>query len=181
MLCTMSQDLPLHAAPAAGFDAPFEMLAACHDRVERMLVLLERLAAHLPAHGCDVQAASAASDVLRYFDIAAPAHHEDEERHVLPALRAAGDDAFAAQLEQEHVELRRRWAGLRRMLSSVVDGTWVPGVAEGFANWRAFVALYRAHAEAEDRVAFPAVRARLDAEAQAAMGREMARRRGLPG
>lgn len=33
--------LILHAAPAAGFDQPFEMLQACHERVGRMLVLLE--------------------------------------------------------------------------------------------------------------------------------------------
>lgn len=181
MLLAMAAPNQLHASPAAGFDQPFEMLAACHERVERTLALLERLAAHLAGHGCDAQAAAAARDVMRYFDIAAPAHHEDEERHLLPALRAAGDDAFAAQLEQEHVELRRRWAGLRRTLSSVVDGTWVAGGADGFGTWHAFAALYRAHAEAEDRLAFPVTRARLDADTLAAMGREMARRRGLPG
>ena len=27
--------LTLHAAPGAGFEAPFEMLAACHERVAR--------------------------------------------------------------------------------------------------------------------------------------------------
>lgn len=169
----------LHQAPAAGFDQPFEMLEACHERVQRMLQLLERLAAHLPVHGCDAQAAAAARDVMRYFDIAAPAHHEDEERHVLPALRAAGDEAFAAQIEQEHHELHRQWAALRRSLAEVAAGTWVGTGPAEFGAWQQYAALYRAHAAAEEAIAFPAARAALDDAATAAMGREMAERRGV--
>lgn len=177
----MSATVTLHPSPGAGFDEPFAMLAACHERVERMLTLLERLAAHLPEQGCDRQATEAARDVMRYFDLAAPAHHEDEERHVLPALRAAGDDAFAAQLQQEHREMHRRWAELRRQLQEVVDGRWVGSGAADFAAWHQFARLYRDHAAAEDRHAFPAAQAALDPDAQRAMGQEMARRRGVPG
>jgi hemerythrin-like domain-containing protein len=175
----MSSPLTLHAAPAAGFDQPFEMLEACHERVQRMLKLLERLAEHLPVHGCDAQAADAARDVMRYFDTAAPAHHEDEERHVLPLLRAAGDEAFAAQIEQEHHELHRQWAALRRTLAEVAAGTWVSAGPADFIPWQQYAALYRAHAAAEEAIAFPAARAALDADAQRAMGREMAGRRGV--
>lgn len=176
----MTSPLILRAAPAAGFEAPFEMLAACHERVERMLKLIERLAAHLPEHGCDAQAQDAARDVMRYFDVAAPAHHEDEERHVLPALRASGDEAFAAQLEQEHRAMARRWFEVRRALAEVCAGQWsVASAAVDFATWRAFAALYRAHAAAEDSVAFPVAQRTLDADQQQAMGREMAGRRGL--
>ena len=176
----MSSPLTLHAAPGAGFDEPFAMLAACHERVERMLQLLERLAEHLPTHGCDRQAADAARDVMRYFDLAAPAHHEDEERHVLPALRAAGDDAFAAQLQQEHRELQRRWAELRASLVLVQQGAWcAAATGTGFDDWKAFAVLYRAHAAAEEALAFPLVQAATDAPAQRAMGEEMAHRRGV--
>ena len=176
----MSSPLTLHAAPGAGFDEPFAMLAACHERVERMLQLLERLAEHLPTHGCDRQAADAARDVMRYFDLAAPAHHEDEERHVLPALRAAGDDAFAAQLQQEHRELQRRWVELRASLVLVQQGAWcAAATGTGFADWKAFAVLYRAHAAAEEALAFPLVQAATDAPAQRAMGEEMAHRRGV--
>ena len=83
--------LPGHRAPGAGYEAPFEMLDACHERVERMLRLLNKLRAHLQASGWDAQAAEAARDVLRYFNEAAPRHHEDEERHVFPAVLAAPD------------------------------------------------------------------------------------------
>lgn len=177
----MSSPLTLHLSPAAGFDQPFEMLAACHERVQRMVGLLERLAEHLLTAGCDSQARDAARDVMRYFDLAAPAHHADEERHVLPLLRAAGDDAFAAQLEQEHRELQRRWAELRQPLADVVAGTWVTADATELASWHRFAELYRAHAAAEEAHAFPLAQAALDADAQRAMGREMAQRRGLPG
>ncbi len=174
-----SSPIRLHPGPSAGFDEPFEMLAACHDRVARMLALLERLAGHLPDHGCDDAAKGAAADIMRYFDVAAPAHHEDEERHVLPALRAAGDEAFAAQIEQEHIEMRRRWAELRRTLAAVAAGHWADTGPGGFEAWQQFAALYRAHAEAEDRMAYPLAQERLDAAARQAMGHEMAVRRGV--
>ncbi|MFT3818090.1 MAG: hemerythrin domain-containing protein [Rubrivivax sp.] len=170
--------LPYPAAPAAGFDEPFAMLAACHERVERSLRLLERLAAYLARHGCDAQAADAARDVMRYFDLAAPAHHEDEERHVLPVLRANGDEAFAAQIEQEHREMRRRWAELRRDLVEVAAGRWTGAAAADFVRWQQFVTLYRAHTDSEDAHAFPVAETALDAAKQHEMGLEMARRRG---
>lgn len=39
--------LPGHRAPGAGFEAPFEMLDACHERVHRMLALLVKLQRHI--------------------------------------------------------------------------------------------------------------------------------------
>jgi hypothetical protein len=49
-------------APAAGFDEPFAMLGACHERVRRSLALLQRLVEHAAAHGADAQARDAARD-----------------------------------------------------------------------------------------------------------------------
>lgn len=88
--------LPGHRSPAAGFEAPFEMLAACNERVERMLHLIQRLQQHLQDQGCDDSARQAVIDVMRYLDLAAPRHHEDEERHVFPPLIIAmGEDMLA--------------------------------------------------------------------------------------
>lgn len=39
--------LPSLRLPEAGFEAPFEMLGACHEQVKHVLGLLERLHAHL--------------------------------------------------------------------------------------------------------------------------------------
>ena len=176
----MTSPLLLHAAPGAGFDQPFEMLVACHERVQRMLRLLQRLQAHLAAHGADAQARQAAQDVMRYFDLAGPAHHEDEERHLFPPLQARGGQAMCslvARLQQDHLAMAQQWSMVRGDLQAVAHGDWAMP-APGLAHWAGFAALYQDHIQAEEGQAYPAAQALLDGPAQAAMGREMARRRG---
>jgi hemerythrin-like domain-containing protein len=187
----MTATVTLHPGPGAGFEEPFEMLEACHQRVHRMLGVMQRLAAHLRESGADAEAQQAARDVMRYFaardvmryfDQAAPAHHEDEERHVLPRLRQVGRAALADRLHADHERMSATWATVRRDLQRVADGSWA--AAEGdaaAARWQALAQLYAAHIEAEESVAYSAVREVIDADARRAMGDEMARRRGLPG
>lgn len=95
----MNATLTLHRSPSAGFNEPFEMLDACHERVGRMLALLQRLREHLEGGRADEPARQAARDVMRYFDLAAPHHHQDEETHVFPALLASGDAALVRLAE----------------------------------------------------------------------------------
>ncbi|GMV46946.1 MAG: hypothetical protein AMXMBFR66_23440 [Pseudomonadota bacterium] len=176
----MTSPLLLHRAPGAGFEQPFEMLGACHERVERMLVLLERLAQHLPVHGADAQAADAARDVMRYFDQAAPLHHEDEELHVFPTLRASGRPeaaALAARLHADHERMAAAWAALRATLLGITQGQWPAGAA--FDAVAPFAAGYRAHIRAEEGEAYPDAAADIVGAARDAMGKEMAARRGL--
>jgi hemerythrin-like domain-containing protein len=167
----------LHPSPSAGFDEPFAMLAACHERVERTLGLLERLAGHLVSHGVDEPARQAARDVMRYFDIAGPAHHLDEERHVFPPLLLQGDATLAAtvaRLQAEHRAMDEAWRTLRAQLARIAEaGEATP------PQWEAFAALYRAHMQAEEGIAYPAAQHALGDAARAAMGREMAQRRGV--
>jgi hemerythrin-like domain-containing protein len=172
--------LSLTSTPAAGFEQPFEMLAACHERVERSLALLDRLAEHLTTHAADDNARSAARDVLRYFDLAAPQHHEDEQRHVLPLLRAQGQAALADRLQADHARLAQAWLPVRAALQAVVRGDAAAALAQRPA-WRAFAALHREHAALEEREAFPAARGATGAAAERAMGQEMAQRRGVVG
>lgn len=177
----------LPPGPDAGFDAPFEMLAACHERVERMLGLLERLDHHLAARGADREAADAARDVMRYFDLAGPAHHEDEERHVLPRLRALGDAAMADHLHADHERMAEAWARVRAGLEAVREtapagvGTTTPDPrpASASVDWAGFAQLYRDHIAVEEGAAYPAVASAVDRTALDAMGGEMAARRGL--
>ena len=176
--------MPLHRAPGVGFEAPFEMLAGCHERVERMLRLLERLREHLPGHGPDAQAQAAARDVMRYFDQAAPQHHEDEERHVLPALRAAGRAELAERIHADHLRMAGAWARLRRVLEPMAQGQQLPeggrdAGLDGAGDLAGFIALYRTHVQLEDALAFPLAAACLVGAARDAMGHEMAARRGL--
>jgi hemerythrin-like domain-containing protein len=176
----------LHSSPAAGFEQPFEMLQACHERVERMLRLLQRLRAHLRSVGCDEQARQAARDIMRYFDQAAPAHHEDEERHVFPALRAAGELAETVdRLQREHREMSSLWLRVRELLARVEGaeaangGTWQPFSADEEGVLVHYAALYEWHLAAENELVYPAAALRLNAAEQAAMGEEMSVRRGV--
>jgi hemerythrin-like domain-containing protein len=168
----------LHPSPGAGFDQPFEMLEACHQRVERTLSLLERLADHLAKHGADDQAQQAARDVMRYFDLAAPHHHEDEERHVLPRLSEQGRAELADRVRREHEAMAAAWAGVRAVLLDVAQGRWTPDVGAA-AGWAAFNALYREHIVLEEREVFPLARDQMGADALGVMADEMARRRGV--
>lgn len=161
----------LHRSPGVGFEQPFEMLHACHERVQQRLALLPRLEAHLVHHGADAQAQDAAADLLRYFDRAAPLHHQDEELHVLPRLRAIGLGEMAERLAQEHAALHAGWLRLRPVLLRVQAGDGAP------LAWRDWAALYASHMALEESVAFvQAARDLSDAE-QAAMGADMAARR----
>lgn len=168
--------------PAAGFEQPFEMLEACHERVHRMLKLLGRLREHLRGHGADQSARDAARDVMRYFDQAAPHHHRDEELHVFPALLAQGEPetvALVHRLQRDHVEMEARWQEARRVLAAIQGGELQALAAADDAALDAFAGLYDGHIEAEEGIVYPAAVDLLDEPAQRAMGEEMMRRRGV--
>ena len=172
----------LISTPAVGFEQPFEMLEACHERVERMLALLGRLREHLPGHGADANAQQAARDVMRYFDQAAPQHHRDEELHVFPPLLAQGDPqtlATVRRLQQDHLQMEAAWAQARQVLEAIGSGQLQALSKPDEAALDAFSSLYDDHIKAEEQVAYPAAAALLDASAIAAMGEEMMRRRGV--
>ncbi len=181
----MSQPIRLASltqGPAAGFEQPFEMLEACHDRVQRMLRLLERLQAHVQAQGADEQARQAARDVMRYFDQAAPQHHLDEERHVFPALLATGDPGLAQtvrQLLDDHGRMEALWPRARRTLSALGEGSLTGFEPAQQDVLRDFASLYERHIASEEQAAYPAARLALGEADLAAMAEDMMRRRGV--
>jgi len=175
----MSSLLP---GPAPGFEQPFEMLEACHERVHRTLDLLDRLREHLAGHGPDQSARDAARDVMRYFDQAAPNHHRDEELHVFPPLLAQGDErtvALVRRLQQDHVAMESAWQAARQVLERIDGGELQVLAPADAAALDAFAGLYDGHIEAEEAIAYPAAAALLDESARTAMGEEMMRRRGV--
>ena len=172
--------LPGFESPAVGMEQPFEMLHACHDRVRRSLALLGRLIAHIDQHGEDERSRSAAQDVLRYFDIAAPLHHQDEELHVFPALADADAELRAAvlKLHEDHEQMESLWLRLRLVLvawSSAAASGGVSDEARSLASQ--FEALYGMHLKIEEKLVFPAARRRMGDAALAAMSDDMRRRR----
>jgi hemerythrin-like domain-containing protein len=177
--------LPGHSAPAAGFEAPFEMLATCHDRVERMLALQKKLQQHLLAKGCDEPARQAARDVMRYFDLAAPLHHQDEELHVFPPLLAGPDAALrelVRRLTHDHRQMDAAWLDARCTLQAVadrLDAACLTLTPDQTAALEQFAALYRQHLDDENGIAYPSAEASLSPAALEAMSEDMMQRRGV--
>ena len=168
---------------AAGFDQPFELLRGCHARITRMDALLLRLIDHMKQQGADAQAQQAAEKVLRYFDVAAPLHHEDEELHVFPVLRASAagwdDDKVLETLESDHRALAVLWAELRGWLLQVKAAQAQPASAPVVEAAQRFRTLHAAHIAVENRQIFPAAQAGMNAAQISAMGQDMAARRGV--
>ena len=172
-------------SPGAGFDEPFELLSACHERVERMLRLIIRLQEHLQTNGMDDQVRQAARDVMRYFDMAAPLHHEDEERHVFPPLMCSADasvKALVLRLIQDHRQMEVAWQGARSVLLALAEYGETPFVE--LTVWQKvalndFARLYRQHLDDENRLIYPVAREKLSPEATAAMSQDMMARRGV--
>ncbi len=175
--------LPGLRSPGVGFEQPFEMLDACHDRVRRSLKLLSDLRAYLHTHACDDSARQAARDVLRYFDLAAPLHHQDEELHIFPALKqSCADDAdlqsSIRQLQQDHEDMHAHWERtLRGVLKALADGSIGQFTAAQEAEFDVMIQRYDRHLRMEDGVIYPAARKVVAMPQQQAMGEEMAARR----
>lgn len=170
----------IDSAPGVGFEQPLAMLHACHERVQRMLELLTRLRAHLNSHGADDQARTAAHDVIRYFDLAAPHHHEDEERHVFPRMLTSGLApliVLAHQLQADHRLMVNDWGAVRPVLQRVADGTLHHLAPEHLAAIDRFSQRYDTHIRREEDQAYPATMGSLSAPELRAMGTEMAARR----
>ena len=176
-----SAGLPGFNTPAVGFEQPFAMLEACHERVERTLTLLQRLRAYVREQAADEAARQAARDVLRYFDIAAPLHHQDEELHVFPLLRAQASpevQALVQRLQQDHVAMTTDWAAARVPLRALADAAAAAFTPEDDAALDRFAQRYAGHITAEEGTAYPAAVALLAPATLVAMGQEMAVRRG---
>jgi len=167
---------------AVGFEAPLAMLAECHQRIEQQCETLARLVPHVAEHGSDAAAGEAAQAVMRYFDIAAPKHHADEEEDLFPALieAMAGSDAVCLHemtqaLQADHDELERRWATLRSALERIARGEPAQLPLDEVS---AFAARYAAHIEREERELLPMAERLISAAAMARIGVAMRRRRG---
>ncbi|AAP85985.1 Hemerythrin-like domain-containing protein (plasmid) [Cupriavidus necator H16] len=163
-------------ASLPGFDSPIELLLACHEKVRRFAGLCQRLEQHAALHGADDEARTAAASVLRYFQIAAPLHHADEEEDLFPALRELGDVSLTARIDEldaEHGRLGDLWCCVKPWLEAMSQGARHPAPPE----LSAFATLYPEHALREEREIYPAV-VRLSRDRLAEIGQRMAQRRG---
>lgn len=168
---------------APGFDEPLAVLKHCHGRIRKQLATLDKLLMHLPQHGADVEAQQAAHAVLRYFNDAAPLHHEDEEEDLLPQLEASagGDDARELQvllprILDEHREMANLWLALDRELSTIATGHSAQLSPTDVAR---FACLYDAHMALEESVIAPMAKRLFTAAQMRRLGDAMRARRGI--
>lgn len=131
------------------------LLRACHEKVVRFTTLAQRLQVHVRHQGVDEQAREAAQAVLRYFTLAAPLHHADEEDDLFVALRGLNQATLTARidaLQAEHDALGQRWAEVRPWLEAIAAGQ-SPGGSEPDVD--GFATLYREHAHTEETEVYP--------------------------
>lgn len=167
------------SAAAPTFDAPLEMLRACHGRIEAQCLTLTRLGEHLSKQGCDEQAVQAARAILRYFDTAGQYHHQDEELDLFPRLIATHDQtvtALVTRLLQEHHGLEAAWKNLRPLLVTLIESrshSLDPHIVEHFID------VYARHIETENGSLLPLAATLLNSDQLRLIGRHMAARRGV--
>lgn len=180
----MAQSFPGFPSPAASFDTPLEMLASCHERMERQLTTLERLGAHIAQHGADESAQEAARRVITYFDTAAVHHHADEEENVFPALleAVAGSDAVCIReltdtLRSDHRQLEKLWRSLRPQLQGLLSCAPPASASLDGPIVTQFIATYRSHLKREDDELLPLAERLLGQPERERIGRAMKTRR----
>lgn len=152
------------------------MLLACHGRVRDFCRQLDALPAYLNQRGLDTAAHNSIAAIIRYFDIAGPAHHQDEEDELFPIMLEVLPYSVTRleQLHQEHLHLQQTWLQIRQNLLSLTEGH---PVLPSEPDIQAFTAQYHAHAELEENWLFPTVAGLLSAEQLRAAGERMAQRR----
>lgn len=179
--------ITIGAPPEHGFDTPLGLLSDCHRRIEKFLDLLLRVTDEAGGGALTPPQREAMATALRYFEQAAPLHTRDEEESLFPRLRASADsDAQAAlsavaALEADHDAadvahaavdaLGRRW--LEAGTLNAAEATQLRGLLQDLRE------SYRHHIAVEDTQVFPTAARALPPGEVAAVGREMALRRGL--
>ena len=161
--------------PAAVHDDGFVALDACHRRMLEAGLALEHLLEVAECDGISSAVRASAAALAAFFAETAAQHHEDEERHVFPALIASKDaDLVRAvmHLQDDHDRLEERWMELEPHILAIAGGYGVRlGTLREAA--RAFTALHRHHIRLEEALAYPAARRELGKNGCRAMGREI--------
>lgn len=177
----MNIKIPGFTSPAAGLDQPIEILKACHERVINHCEIMQRLSEHLKKTGVDEQAMLASKNLLRYFELAAKNHHEDEEKNLFPMLldSMAGSDAVCIKeiintLKNEHLLLENIWHKINAPLKLVASGIHVE-IDE--SQIKLLTEIYKKHINLEENELFPMAKRLLNEEQLKHMSHDMTQRR----
>ena len=157
---------------------PLEHLVACHRRILERLDVLERIGGALASD--PAPALAALRNTLRFFDVTARLHTEDEEESVFPRMRgrlSPEDLAYVDALESEHRDKEAVFAELKAVAAEL-DGGVTPQLVVRYNELAArLCALYRTHIASEDDVLVRLGRGVLTSEELDSIREEMRARR----
>jgi len=171
------------AAPKGRAIEPFDVLDACHQQVMTALQRMGELVDYLQENGVDGKAQDMARAIFLFFMNTAKQHHEDEEKHIFPALIDAGDEELVRQvlrLQQDHGWIEEDWQELAPQFESIAAGYNWFNIEQLALAVPVFQALYQDHIALEESLIYPQAKARLADKDLQGMGREMALRRRMP-
>jgi hemerythrin-like domain-containing protein len=147
---------PPKVTPATD-DAPVQGFSHCHEGIVAKLNELEQLPALAQAA---TKARAIAQSAQAFYREVVLTHHADEEKELFPAVLAsaqAGEErervqAIVTRLAQEHRRIEGRWREIEPGVHAVAQGHDAELDARRLAD---FIAMYRAHADYEEREFLP--------------------------
>lgn len=161
----------------ASWAEPIDMLYACHSKVKSFCRQLQILPDYLEKNGINQAVKNDVKQILNYFNISAPLHHEDEENDFFPELIKVQPQAKAEvdELERQHESLHKNWDDLSKQLEGLLVGKRENVDRDLIAR---FVSGYDEHIAIEEPL-FELGREHLAQEELSKMGKIMAERRKL--
>lgn len=172
--------------PESNFDDPLGMLRDCHKRITYFLDSLAFAANKFRGLPLPHEMRRGILNSLRYFREAAPNHNVDEEQSLFPRMRLLINEKQFASALMQSLEGEHRWAESQHEL---VDGLFRKWIANGsitgeeseslVSTLRRLQAFYVVHIRQEELAIFPIAKEGLSAAEIAAIGVEMAARRGV--
>ncbi|HHW7567372.1 TPA: hemerythrin domain-containing protein [Mannheimia haemolytica] len=161
----------------ASWAEPIDMLYACHSKVKSFCKQLQILPDYLEKNGVNQAVKNDVQQILNYFNISAPLHHEDEEDDFFSELIKVQPQAQAEvdELERQHVHLHKNWDDLSAQLEDLLAGKRENVDRDLIER---FVAGYDVHIAIEEPL-FELGREHLAQDKLSAMGKVMADRRKL--
>lgn len=176
MTLTPGKDRPEGDLP--GFEAPLDLLRACHARILDHCDLLERLVTAVRDGDDPAQLRETARRISNYFSSSAPLHHQDEELDLFPLLvrQSLKLADLVHALKQEHRRLDALWEALQAGLQRITELDDIDTFTE---NAAAFCALNREHVRRENLEFLPLAQSSLSTRQLQDIGLAMAARRGV--
>ncbi len=171
-------------AKGATFEEPLELLLSCHEKIMHYSSALCTVIEAIKTQGWTEQHSTSIEQIRRYFNIASPEHHLDEEQHLFPAIIALDSDFKQPQsmtmvtlinrLIKEHVESDGLWEELDQLL-----GERSNDMVQLEARAQQFKKDMHQHAKIENEEVFPYAKAHISVAEFKKMGQAIAQRRGV--